>query len=86
MGLLTSPELNLLEYSSRNTGNNYWVLSPNYNGNNYAYVRNIRNGGAMYDDIVYNRNGVRPVISLKPSVEYVYGSGSKTSPYVVETD
>lgn len=86
VGLMSSPEMNILNNSNaRKTGQYYWLASPRYfyyyDG---AYGRLVGTGGGMGNDNVYYANGVRPAVSLTPGIEYSDGDGSMANPYKVE--
>ena len=73
------------------TGQSYWTMSPTYLyfGNYYqkhARARKVADSGNAYDydNIVTTNMGVRPVISLKSSVELT-GTGTMDDPYVVQS-
>ena len=84
VGLMTSPEMNLLGNSElRRTGQYYWLASPVYFINGYASGRNVDSAGVLSGSYVGNASGVRPAVSLKLGTEYSSGNGSMESPYVV---
>lgn len=84
IGLATSPEMNILNYSTiRKTGRWYWLASPNYFGIN-AYERSVSNFGVINNVSVDSYVGVRPAVSLISGTEYVSGDGSTDNPYIVE--
>ena len=66
------------------TGQYYWTMSPyEFNGIN-AGVRAVLSFGSVDNSSnVVNTDGVRPVISLKSSVELT-GNGTMGEPYVVQ--
>ena len=66
------------------TGQYYWTMSPyEFNGIN-AGVRAVLSFGSVDNSSnVVNTDGVRPVISLKSSVELT-GNGTMEDPYVVQ--
>ena len=81
VGLMTSPEINLLGNDDLSeTGQNYWLASPSYSSSN-RYVSFVGGLGLGYS--VGSVQGVRPAVSLKPGTEYSSGNGSMESPYVV---
>ena len=85
VGLMSSPEANLLNNSSaRKTGQWYWLASPYFfNTGSGAFGRYVdTNGGIGYYYVNYT-NGVRPAISLKPGTEYSSGTGTMDDPYIV---
>ncbi len=89
VGLASLPEVKLLNNSSiLKTGQSYWLASPEYLGYNTTRVSRVSKTGNLgihnltEDDI----NGIRPVISLKPGIEYSDGDGSKDHPYIIDTE
>ena len=90
VGLMTSPEMNILNYdSARKTGQDYWLGSPDYFDNLGAYVRKVSAAGSMSNGSVAALNGdsgVRPSVSLIPNIKYSSGDGSMVNPYIVETN
>lgn len=85
VGLMTSPEMNLLGNSElRRTGQYYWLASPFYFNSSIAVGSGVTSSGSLNVNYgVYVANGVRPAVSLKPGTEYSSGNGSMESPYVV---
>ena len=88
VGLMSGPEMNLL---NRNiickTGKEYWLASPKYFFDNFAFMRSIDiSGNVSSSGIPYSSPGVRPAISLIPRIEYVSGDGSMATPYIVKMD
>ena len=85
VGLMSAPEMNLLGNNSiRKTGQWYWLSSPyHFNSTTTAarYVYTDGNIDNSYGDIAVG--GVRPSISIAPTVEYLSGTGSKTDPYII---
>lgn len=83
VGLMTSPEMNLLGNSElRRTGQYYWLASPYY----FFYSadgRSVYSTGNLDSNYVSGAYGVRPAVSLKAGTEYSSGNGSMESPYVV---
>lgn len=85
VGLMSSPEMNILNNSNaRKTGQYYWLASPYCFYNSSAGGRIVSSLGDMYDYYVGNANGVRPAVSLTPGIEYSDGDGSMANPYKVE--
>jgi hypothetical protein len=77
--------MNLLgNYNVRNTKQYYWLASPSSFTTSVTNVRTIINGGGFSSHLVNMTNGVRPVISLIPGIEYVDGDGSMEHPYRVD--
>jgi hypothetical protein len=86
VGLMTSPEMNLLGGSDiRKTGSSYWLLSPDYFGSDYARVNIVYSNGYFNDGYVLDASGVRPSVSLTTGIEYSSGDGSMSNPYIVDT-
>ncbi len=100
VGLLTADEVMLaggstVYYDNNNyldTGQSYWLLSPNtFSYSNYAF-HFIANGfyyyynGYLSSNTVSNSGGVRPSIVLSKGTRYSSGDGSFTNPYVIEDE
>lgn len=85
VGLMSSPEMNIMNNSNaRKTGQYYWLVSPYYFFNYYAYGRFVNSSGDMSYYSVNFARGVRPAVSLTPGIEYSDGDGSMANPYKVE--
>ena len=86
VGLMTSPEMNLLtNNNARKTWQWYWLASPYYFSDYNAGERNMYSGGSIDGLNVPSPRGVRPAVSLSPGVKYVDGGdGSMANPYVVK--
>ena len=87
IGLMSTPEMNILTNDNiRRTGKYYWTMTPFESHNGSAIVRYIYQTGSMtsFEDGVNNSFGIRPVISLRPGVEYISGDGSKANPYIMD--
>ena len=87
VGLLSSPEMNILNNrNARKTGRVYWLDSP-YNFysslTDNKYVDSY--GGISHIYVSYSAD-VRPAISLKPGTEYTSGDGSMANTYVVKKE
>ena len=67
------------------TGTNYWTNSSySYDSNRGAYPGNISSNGRIDESKCYFYMGIRPVISLKPSVMTgAIGNGTWDNPYVI---
>ena len=64
--------------------NKYWWTINEYKDNKVWYVFDeggINNNST--DGVNYYSYGVRPVINLKPSVNYISGDGTKDNPYLI---
>ena len=85
VGLMSSPEMNLLNNSiARETGQYYWLASPYCFDGSFAIGRVVNTYGNMYNYVVSPALGVRPAVSLTPGIEYSDGDGSMANPYKVE--
>ena len=85
VGLATSPEMNLLgNQYLRKTGQYYWLASPGYFFNADAYGRLVATNGSLDIYNVNDSDGVRPVVSLIPGIEYTSGDGSMEHPYLID--
>ena len=66
------------------TGNDYWTMSPyHFNGYYASVLLVLSNGNPFGSSGVFNSNGVRPVINLKPN-SLKLGDGTATDPYRIE--
>lgn len=88
VGLMSSPEMNILNNSNaRKTGQYYWLASPRYFTSSSGYGaggRVVGTDGGMNGSLVDYAYGVRPAVSLTPGIEYSDGDGSMANPYKVE--
>ena len=96
VGLLTWDEINLALTSSnvgafylKRVGIDYWLLTPvNFwsNASGYgSYLATVKSGN-ITGGIAYQTYGVRPVITLKATNEFLEGgTGAESNPYVVKT-
>ena len=85
IGLATQPEMILSHYILRRTSKYYKLMSPNkYGGMAFENIIDTT-GGTNGGFSVSTAFGVRPVISLKPNIEYSRGNGSMEYPYVIDT-
>ena len=82
VGLLTGDEGQMgIDYLS--IGEEFWTMSPASNTYSMARVASIY-GGSQYNFAVSYEYGVRPAISLKPSIAVMEeGNGSQSSPYII---
>ena len=97
IGLISSDEIRLAYkgkstytyYLRPNSGN--WINSPRnfpsivYGDGNNINVFHLYDSGSLGNGNPVNYGAVRPVISLKPEIEYTEGDGSKNNPYVIDT-
>ena len=65
------------------TGKEYWTLSPAAFYNSYAVESYLNSSGSLEPIDVSNSFGVRIVVSLKPGIEMVGGTGTATDPFVL---
>ncbi len=67
------------------SGSAFWLLSP-YNRSSDGIARgfSLGSGGDFIGYFVYDRNGVRPAISLASGTTATSGSGTAADPWVVE--
>ena len=64
------------------SGQQFWSMTPMH-FENYVFVWNVKAGNGFGIDGAEVSLGVRPVISLKPSVELT-GTGTMSNPYQVQ--
>ena len=95
VGLLTADEIIMAGASGNSitsnntyylyTGIDYWSLSPDYFYHSNAVEFLLDGNGRLNGGYVSYSAGVRPVVSLKHSVEFeTGGNGTPTNPYVVK--
>lgn len=88
VGLLTYNEAVLAGEGANRTGSSYWTMSPDYFESNDFYFSDktwyVFSTGAMDFTSLTGNSGVRPVVSLRPGIEYTRGDGSYKNPYVVD--
>ena len=67
------------------TGVSYWTMSPSSiePGDSVDFYYVSSNGGISSGNY---KNYVRPMVSLKPDIEYSYGNGTAENPYVIAVD
>jgi len=83
IGLMSSPEMYLINYKLRITNKYYWLGSPVMLYHGAAYLNVVTSRGDFTNYYVLNSNGVRPAVSLKPGTEFTDGDGSTANPYIV---
>ena len=83
VGLLTIDELRLSVASRLPTGSQMLTISPDYSS--LLYVTYIYSN-AYSNDSSYTDLALRPVISLRPGIEYSDGDGSMEHPYIIDTN
>ena len=73
--------------NGRSAGTSWWLLSPFYWDNSYAYVFNVQASSNSFGYLNGSTTGltdrVRPVISLKSCVKISGGDGSASDPYTI---
>ena len=68
-----------------NSGTYFWLLSPNYrNPSGHAYGMNFYPDGDLNYGGVEAVRGVRPVVSLMHHIRVTGGTGTATSPWIIE--
>ena len=85
VGMLTYPERALMDYGYSRTGQKWWIGSPNRIDIPYTTNRYISSTGNAMGQYVTEVAGIRPVIVLAPGIEISGGSGTYSTPYVVDT-
>ena len=79
-------------WEQENCGNMSWIFNNNYESTltpvynfHYSYVIIIKYGNVFHDNMVGVSEGAnyRPVIFLKPTVNIIGGTGSKSDPYTL---
>ena len=85
VGLITAAEVNLIGEELASSGVEYATMSPYKGIDEIVSSFVVSSGGSLTTDggVSYVR-GVRPVISLKPDVTYISGSGLVDDPYVID--
>ena len=83
VGLATEPERNIITNATlRTTGQDFWLVSPNY-FDNYASGWGVHSSGGWLSGVVHSAYGVRPAVSLAPSNDIISGTGAYDNPYVI---
>lgn len=65
------------------TGQIYWGVSPSYYFSINPFIYYVGTTGERQETNVFQVNGVRPVLTLRPSLEIEGGTGTYTDPYVI---
>ena len=66
------------------TNYSYWLLSPSrWNGSGFAGALYVDSSGRLDNCRVMSTVGVRPAVTVAPSVPLLSGDGSKDNPYVI---
>ncbi len=85
VGLMSSPEMNLLNNNNaRKTAYYYWLSSPNSFYDNSVAGRIVVADGSFGNHKVNRTNGARPSVSLNTGIGYSQGTGAMNDPYVVD--
>lgn len=85
VGLITAAEVNLMGKELAFSGTQYATMSPGKVIDEVVTSFVVSSGGSLTTDGgVHYLRGVRPVISLKPDVTYVSGSGLVDDPYIID--
>ena len=66
---------------AHNIDYSYWLLSPHDIAVTYGW--SVSRDGGIYYSYGSNKNGVRPVVSLRKGTKYYQGDGSRDNPYVI---
>ena len=82
IGLLTEAERGILQSDYVAIGVNYWLNSPKSFGS-APHIRQVVANGTSGDSNCNDIKDVRPVITLKSSVEILSGDGSMDKPYQI---
>ena len=88
IGLLSAPESRLNGYFLYNSYS-YWLGTPyslSRNLYNEEYYKQVRDSLIDSNNSYVWKKYTRPVISLKPNIEYTEGDGTEDKPFVVPTD
>ena len=83
IGLLTEPERNLMGITYAKTDQGYWGGTPSYYFSINPFIYYVGTTGERHKTNVFQANGVRPVLTLRPSLEIEEGKGTYTDPYVI---
>ena len=87
VGLMSSPEMNILNNNNaRKTGPYYWLGSPSNFLNSGAIIRYVNDTGSYSQRVVHDTYGLRLSVSLATGTRYTSGDGSMANPYVIDTD
>ena len=89
VGLMTYPEMIMVNFYSISTGKRYWLLTPfgvNASTPGRAVGTGVDTSLGMYNTEIASGLGVRPAISLKAGTIYSSGDGSMENPYIVDTN
>lgn len=70
-------------YLSVNARDFWWTLTPSYVWNKTAYAWGVLKSGNLMDNNITNSKGLRPALSLKPSVNIISGNGTVETPYTI---
>ena len=65
-----------------NSNFNYWLMSPG-TFSSHVMIFTVLSGNLNYNILPTNKLGLRPVISIKPGMPVVSGTGTVADPYVI---
>ena len=87
VGLITSPEMNLLSGRAYGWNGYYWSGSPStYDIEGFgARIKYMENARVLAEE-TFRVYAVHPVVSLKPNTKFIAGKGSMKCPYILEGD
>lgn len=88
VGLITADEIILGSGTTSgylHTGSAYWTMTPSYYSDSTTGAHNYAFSAGVLESIskVSAEYGVRPMVSLKPGIEYSSGDGTALSPYII---
>ena len=92
VGLLTADEYTLAGSGNKGYSTDAYLYTGQYQCSlsPYYFIRNVARGFILYSSgslnysIVNDARGVRPSVSLKSEINYVFGKGTVNDPYIVE--
>lgn len=92
VGLITKPEVNLVDTSTVRTTASMYFMSPLYLkdyifNSETLFISACLSGeyGILWNNTSMSSAGLKPVISLRPNIEYTTGDGTTSNPYVIQT-
>ena len=84
VGLMVYSEYKIISNSNLHPlGKSFWSITPKW-FSTFSDVYN--NGGSISSAGLKNEVDIRPVISLRPGIEYSDGDGSMEHPYIIDTN
>ena len=81
VGLLTASEMKLITSEFTKSSTSFWGMSPAYISNE---SKMLYGGSSLSCTKLNNKQGVRPVISLKTKTKYTTGDGTVDNPYIID--